>query len=240
MEYTFVKTFDKVTDQSIESLCNNSVGVVIVDNAKEEDIDRFGNIIPQDLYGSEVVPIGTLDKTEQHVHSTPEMLWHSDRSYSKDVHPIVGLFCIAADQGSSPTYFCDMQLAYKNASEELKNKTEGVSCQHSIAKYSDQIGYPHDFKDKRWERLHRLKGRTKHDLVCEDSYGKYFFYSEGYTETSFEDELKDVCYQNKNIYKHVWRPNQLVVYNNYKVTHKRDETPTHVDRRHLRFAVEHF
>ena len=34
MEYTFVKTFNKITDQSIESLCNNSIGVVIVNNAK--------------------------------------------------------------------------------------------------------------------------------------------------------------------------------------------------------------
>ena len=238
MDYSFVKSFDTITDQVVKLLFDNSIGVVIINNAKKEDINQFGNIVPQDIfYGLSEIPIGTLDKTKQHVYSTTEMLWHSDGSYSKDVHPIVGLFCISASEGSSPTYFCDMQSAYSNANLSLKNRTEGVLCQHSVTKYFNQREYPHKFKDKRHERLQRIKGKAIHNLVCEDNYGKYFFYNEGYTETEFEDELKSVCYQNKNIYKHVWNPNQLIVYNNYKVTHKRDDTPDYVDRRHLRFAI---
>ena len=34
------------------------------------------------------------------------------------------------------------------------------------------------------------------------------------------------------LYKHDWKPNQLLVYNNYKTVHKRDATPDSVVRQH--------
>ena len=128
MDYSFVKSFDTITDQVVKLLFDNSIGVVIINNAKKEDINQFGNIVPQDIfYGLSEIPIGTLDKTKQHVYSTTEMLWHSDGSYSKDVHPIVGLFCISASEGSSPTYFCDMQSAYSNANLSLIGDVVSIS-----------------------------------------------------------------------------------------------------------------
>ena len=41
MDYNFVKSFDTITDQVVKLLFDNSIGVVIINNAKKEDINQF-------------------------------------------------------------------------------------------------------------------------------------------------------------------------------------------------------
>lgn len=235
--YNFVVEKDSFDTNDVEDLYSGAVGVLVIKNAKQDDIKFFGELLPQDLYKSKVIPIGTKNKEEDHVWSTTEMLWHQDRAYNENVHPFVGLYCIAADEGSSATYFCDMQQVYKDSSQELKDACEDVVAVNEVAKYFKQADYPHTFRNKVWERAYRAKARANHKLVQEDQYGKYYFYSEAYTLTENEQELKQLSYQDKYVFKHDWEPNDLVVYNNYKVAHKRDFTPPDVDRRHLRFAL---
>lgn len=235
--YNFVVETEIFDQSHVEKLYDGSIGVLIIKNSKPEDIEFFGELLPQDMYSTKVIPIGTTNKEEEHVWSTTEMLWHQDRAYNKDVHPFVGLYCIAADEGASGTYFCDMQAVYRDSSDELKNKCDDVIAVNEVAKYFRQAEYPHTFRNKVWERAYKAKAKAEHKLVQEDKHGKFYFYSEAYTIVEFEDELKSISYQDKYIYKHTWSPTDLVVYNNYKVAHKRDYTAPEVDRRHLRFAL---
>lgn len=237
MTYNFFLEVEEVTDEIISQLYDGDIGILLIRDCDSDLVSKFGELLPQDLYSSTVVPIGTKDKNKDHVWSTTEMLWHQDRAYSSSVHPFVGLYCIAADDGSSPTYFLDMQKAYSLSSNELKEKAEGEICSNEVSKYFRQIEYPHDFRTPAHERAYRMKAKAKHPLVQSDKYGKYYFYSPAYTITDLEHELIKECIKDEYIHIHNWSPRDLLVYNNQKTLHKRDNTSADIDRRHLRFAI---
>jgi len=71
----------------------------------------------------------------------------------------------------------------------------------------------------------------------QDSTGNFYFFSEAYTETDLEEEFKQEISKTES-YVHEWKPNELLVYNNHKVIHKRDSTPNTVIRQHIRYAID--
>ena len=234
----FIKHIDvnEINEDIINDLHSGVVSLYVVENANEDTVELFGDLINQDMYGRKRVTIGHDDEHGKRLNHAHDMLWHQDRAYSKDCHPYVGLFCIRADQGSSPTWFADMQEVYDISSQELKIKAQDVKCMNTITKYMSKEEYPFKFDSPVHERAWRMKNRAQHDLVKQDDTGKYYFYSEAYTETDLESELQKVM-ENSSIYQHYWKPNQLLVYNNYKTVHKRDSTPDTVIRQHIRYAL---
>ena len=56
------------------------------------------------------------------------------------------------------------------------------------------------------------------------------------SNTKYFDELNQIFEDQDNIYVHNWQPNELVIWNNLTVPHKRDHTPSHVKRRLVRYA----
>jgi len=238
MTYEFIKEINTVTADIVNKLYEGDIGILLIRNCDSSIVEEFGELLPQDLYNNKVIPVGIKDKEQDHVWHTTEMLWHQDRAYNKLVHPFVGLYCVVAESGSSPTHFLDMQRAYAESSDGLKKDCENVVCVNEVAKYFKQAEYPHTFRNKTWERAYRMKARAEHSLVQSDKYGNYYFYSPAYTLTDFEDRLKEECIKSEYIVTHWWQPQDLLVYNNLKILHKREETPEHVDRRHLRFAID--
>lgn len=239
-EYKFLINVNKdwITRENINAFHKGAYGIICVSNADEDTIESFGTLIDQDMYGRKKVTIGIEDEQGEKLNHADDMLWHQDRAYAKEVHPFVGLYCIRADNGSSPTHYLDMQSVYNDSSKELKEATKDLECVNSITKYMAQENYPYKFKSKVQERAWRMKNRAKHKLVWNDDYGPFYFYSEAYTETDLEPQLKEEIYKEKHMYTHNWTPNQLVVYNNHKVLHKRDSTPDTVVRQHIRYALE--
>jgi len=239
-EYKFLINVntDWINEELIDKFHRGAYGIICVDNATEDTIDQFGNLLDQDMYGRKKVTIGIEDEKGEKLNHATDMLWHQDRAYSKNIHPFVGLYCIRADEGSSPTHYLDMQGVYKDSSNTLKEATKDVECVNSITKYMSQEEYPYQFKNEVQKRAWRMKNRAKHNLVWEDEYGPFYFYSEAYTETDLEPQLKEEIYKEKHMYSHYWKPNQLLVYNNHKVLHKRDSTPDTVIRQHIRYALD--
>jgi|TARA_B110000977_G_C10999237_1_gene463137 alpha-ketoglutarate-dependent taurine dioxygenase len=242
-QYYFIDEVNKSNwhiGQLSQDVLDGTLGVLIIRNANE-DVEALTGLIPiaQDLYGNKVIPVGGDDNTKSnHVWHETAMLWHMDRHYSKDVHPVVGLYCQSAPEGSATTLFCDMQTAYAEAPEELKNKSN-IKCWNKVDKYFKQAEYPHHFKDERIKKLYRKTAKAEHDLVKADKTGSWFFFSPAYTELmpSHEVELIEHCFQKKYIYEHEWKKNDMLIYNNLKIAHSRGATATNVKRRHLRFAL---
>ena len=234
----FVKKINvkDINDGVINDLHNGVVSLYVIDDANDTTIELFGNLLDQDMYGRKRVTIGHDDEHGKRLNHAHDMLWHQDRAYSKDCHPYVGLYCIRADKGSSPTWFADMQDAYDKSSNELKDKANNLKCMNTITKYMSKEEYPYEFDSPVHERAWRMKNRAEHPLVKQDDTGKYYFFSEAYTETNLEEELQTAM-QNTKFYKHDWKPNQLLVYNNFKTVHKRDSTPSDVVRQHIRYAL---
>ena len=227
-----------VTPELINDLHEGAYGILCVSGAGRNTIKEFGKLLKQDMYGREEVTIGIEDEEGEKLNHADDMLWHHDRAYSKDIHPLVGLYCIRADEGSSPTHYLDMQGAYRTSPDSLKEAATGVRCLNSITKYMTQKEYPYTFKSDLQERAWRRKNRATHDLVWEDDYGPFYFYSEAYTETNLEEQLNKAVYKQEHMYTHYWKPGELLIYNNYKVLHKRDATPNNVIRQHVRYALD--
>lgn len=229
---------DDITPTLVNDFQNGAYGIICVEGADEQTIDKFGKLLDQDMYGRKKVTIGIEDEKGEKLNHATDMLWHQDRAYSDSIHPFVGLYCIRADKGSSQTHYLDMQGVYKDSSDSLKEQAKGVKCVNSITKYMSQEEYPYNFKSKLQERAWRRFNRATHDLVWEDDYGPYYFYSEAYTETELEPQLQKEIYKEQHMYSHNWAPKQLLVYNNHKVLHKRDATPAKVVRQHIRYALD--
>ena len=81
-----------------------------------------------------------------------------------------------------------------------------------------------------------MKSKTKQNIYRKDRFGEYVFFSPAYANTKYFDELNQIFEDQDNIYVHDWKPNQLVIWNNMTVPHKRDHTPSHVKRRLVRYA----
>ena len=234
----FIKHIDAkdINKEIIDDLYSGMVSLYIIENANDKTVELFGNLLDQDMYGRKRVTIGHDDEHGERLNHAHDMLWHQDRAYSKSCHPFVGLYCVRADKGSSSTWFADMQEAYEKSSQDLKDKAENVKCMNTITKYMKQEEYPYEFKSPVHERAWRQKNRAEHPLVWQDQAGKFYFFSEAYTETDLESELQSAMLETE-LYKHDWKPNQLLVYNNYKTVHKRDATPDSVVRQHIRYAL---
>lgn len=242
MSYNFLIQIDssEINENIIQDFQAGRYGIIHVLNANENTVEKFGNLVEQDVYGKTAVTIGVEDERGEKLSHSNDMLWHQDRAYSKDVHPFVGLYCIRADDGSSPTHYLDMHAAYANSSNELKQRAEGIECKNTVSKYYKQSEHPYKFATKVQERAYRMKNSAVHPLVWEDKFSKFYFYSEAYTETDLEEQLKEEIYKKEYMYSHYWKQNELLVYNNFKVLHKRDTTEEKVVRQHIRFALDKF
>ena len=239
----FTKTIDKkVSDgwninYSIEQFYKGNIDVLIIKNADENMIHQIGTLEEQDLYGKTEVPIGTDNKDEDHVWQEEDMMWHNDRAYLDDIHPFVGLYCKEAEEGSSPTYFCDAKKAWKKLDEKLQDKIkEEGPVEFSVKNYFERSAYPHDFRSEVYKRAFLMKSKTKQSIYRKDRFGEYVFFSPAYANTKYFDELNQIFEDQDNIYVHDWKPNQLVIWNNMTVPHKRDHTPSHIKRRLIRYA----
>jgi len=233
----FAKTVDEILPEDIDEFYKGNIDILIIKNANEGTIKDIGILEEQDLYGKKEVPIGTDDKKEDHVWQEEDMMWHNDRAYLSDIHPFVGLYCKEAEEGSSPTYFCDAKKAWSKLPSELKEKVKDEGeVEFSVRNYFDRSAYPHDFRSEVYKRAFLMKSKTKTNIYRNDQFGEYVFFSPAYANTKYFDELNQIFEDQDNIYVHNWQPNELVIWNNLTVPHKRDHTPSHVKRRLVRYA----
>lgn len=209
--------------------------LTVIRNAKKEDIHQYGTPVSQHLYklDPDEEPILEINIGGENsiVRQDNHVYWHHDKGWHPNPEPYAALYCVKADKGSSPTLFCDMHAAWKDAPEHLKNIDE--LALNTIAKYLDRGDHPLQMKSKAHERLYRVKGKAHHPIVKED----YFYFCEAYTITDWEEELSKHCFQEKYIYTHYWEPGDLVIWDNLRMVHKRLKTDIGVQREHIRFAL---
>jgi len=232
----FIRTVYDLKQEYVDNLHNGDVQVLIVKNALKEDIHKFGELEIQDLYLKKEVPIGHNIESD-HVMQEYEMRWHSDRAYGEP-HPFVGLYCEESEKGASPTYFHDNITGWKMIPDDLKQKIkEEGPVLHSIKTYFERADYPHQFRSKAYERHFKMHAKNTHEMYRNDEFGEYLFFSEGYANTKYLDEIKENFYLDENVYAHEWSPGDLAVWNNYTVSHKRDHTPNEIKRTLYRYGL---
>jgi alpha-ketoglutarate-dependent 2,4-dichlorophenoxyacetate dioxygenase len=153
-------------------------------------------------------------------------LWHSDSSF-KDVpakYSILSARVIPGEGGN--TEFADMRAAYDALDEATKREVQDLICRHSQIFSRGILGFT-DFTDQervKWApvrqrlvRRHPRSGRLS--LYLSSHAGEI----EGWPvpeARAFLRDLNEHATQRKFVYAHVWRPHDIVMWDNRATMHR--------------------
>ncbi len=171
--------------------------------------------------------------------------WHSDLQYL--AKPSLGsiMHAIEVPEVGGDTMFANQVAAYDALSDGMKELLGGLRLVNHFAKarhYSAQVGYARPFSDEELKktppvvhpvvRTHPETGRKA--LYVSPGFALYF---EGMTEAESRPILEFIYKHTINprfIYRHQWRPHDLVFWDNRSLMHYAVQDYDHAkDRRHM-------
>ena len=98
----------ELTEDSINSLSWGDTDIIICRDVDKDKIKEFSKLLKQDLSNSKEVGIGN-DDVSYNLQKI-DMAWHNDSSHLKNTHWFAALYGVEIEEGSSPTYFCNMKI----------------------------------------------------------------------------------------------------------------------------------
>lgn len=181
-----------------------------------------------------------------------ELIWHTDQIY-RDT-PASGSIFYGAEmpEAAGRTSWCNMALAYESLPDDLRNRVEGrrAVCRYGTANPlstfmvgNEQKTFRRDAKSPK--DIAAIEARTPavtHDLVLENkSNGQCALYLspnhteaiEGLNETegrALIDALLAHALRDDFIYTHEWRNGDVVLWDNARLLHRRDEFDARLPR----------
>ena len=176
------------------------------------NLDRNGNVLARD--------------DRRRLFSLGNQLWHSDSSF-KDVPALYSLLSartIPATGGN--TEFADMRAAYDALSESEKREVQDLICLHSQIFSRGILGFE-DYTDaervkwapvrQRLVRRHPGSGRLSLYLASHAGGIEGWPMPEA---RAFLRDLTEHATQRQFVYAHVWRPFDLVMWDNRATMHR--------------------
>jgi len=168
------------------------------------------------------VPIGSL--------GAGEATWHTDMSYLEDPPKASMLFAIEVPPAGGNTYFCDMYRAYECLPESLKQRISGLKLKHDgtynsggyvrqgITAVDDPVTSPgayHPLVCRHPETGRRMLylGRRRNAYIGGLPLGE---------SEALLDELWSRATEEEFAWYNVWRPGDLVFWDNRCTMHRRD------------------
>lgn len=176
--------------------------------------------------------------------------WHSDLSYK--ALPSLGSMLHAQELPSEggDTLFADMHKAWDAVPQALRKQVEGRSAAHSYtARYAETKFEGNWRPTLSAEQLAQVQ-EVIHPVVRThpENGRKALFVSEGFTTRIVglpDDESRDVLQQlyalsvlEQNIYRHQWRPHDLVFWDNRSLIHLATGCPAHLRRKLFRTTIQ--
>lgn len=168
------------------------------------------------------VPIGSL--------GAGEAVWHTDMSYLKDPPKASMLYALEIPESGGNTYFCSMYEAYNALPDHLKRRIAGLQLKHDATYNSG--GFVRQGVTAVDDPV-RSSG-VYHPLVCtHPETGRRMLYLgrrrnayiNGLPLAESEallDELWSHATREDNSWHNVWRPGDLVLWDNRCTMHRRD------------------
>ncbi len=161
-----------------------------------------------------------------------DLQWHSDQTYTK--RPVFGtmLYAIEVPTDGGDTWFGDLAAAYAAMPDDLREKVDGRKACYSIEKKGLKRRYetPQHQKDQAPDQWHPLV-RT-HPYLDRKAVYLSPSHMTGVGDSSFEDSeaevalLQEWAARPEFVYRHKWRQNDVVLWDNTSVMHRRDSFPT--------------
>jgi alpha-ketoglutarate-dependent 2,4-dichlorophenoxyacetate dioxygenase len=175
-----------------------------------------------DATTDEVIPA----EDRRMLHAKANLLWHTDSSY-KPVPSLCSLLLarIVPPVGAN-TEFCTLRSAYDELPQERKDELLGLEAHHSLQHSRNRVdprALTEEMRNELPGAVHPLvrtnlrNGRKA--LFC----GSHASHVIGWPLDEgrrFIDELNDHAGQQRFVYSHVWRPGDLVLWDNRAVLHR--------------------
>ena len=153
-------------------------------------------------------------------------LWHTDSSYKKPAAKFSLLYCSAIPDWGGETEFADMCAAYDALPERLRQEAEGRSAEHYVHHSRAKLGFapsPEEIAGAIppvvWPivRVHPGSGRKLLYLGAHATHVVGLSLPEGRVLLC---DLLEHATQRQFVYRHEWRPGDLVMWDNRAVLHR--------------------
>ena len=201
--------------------------------------NRFGDEALTDI--SNVDENGELLKTgdRRRAYALGNRLWHTDASFQDPPGRYSMLHARVLPDVAADTEFADLRAAYDELDSSQKSTLEGLRAHHSIAYSRQTIGF--EFSKEEEEKL---KGAV-HPLVrTNPRTGRRSLYLASHASRVVDwpvpegrlllRELIEHATQARFVYRHSWRPGDLVIWDNLATMHRATRFDDARHRRELR------
>lgn len=168
-------------------------------------------------------PIGGLGNAEA--------AWHSDMTYIETPPPASVLLGIEIPDQGGDTYFADQNAAFDALPDELRNRVQNLTIKHDAAHTSVgslRAGFE-SFDDPREapgavHPIVKTHGETSERALYLGR--REWAYVPGMALEDSEallDELWSYAALKSNVWQQQWQPNDLIIWDNRRVLHRRDD-----------------
>jgi alpha-ketoglutarate-dependent 2,4-dichlorophenoxyacetate dioxygenase len=201
--------------------------------------NRFGNEALTDI--SNLDEKGEILRSEdrRRMYALGNRLWHTDASFQDPPGRYSMLSARVIPPAGADTEFADMRGAYDALEPQTKASIEGLHVHHSIAYSRQTLGF--EFSREEEEKL---QGAV-HPLVrINPRTGRRSLYLASHASRIVEwpvpegrlllRDLIEHATQPQFVYRHVWRPADLVIWDNRASMHRARPFDDAKDRRELR------
>ena len=221
----------KVSDSQHASLCENFGKIQVERTAPESESNSHpGMLFVSNFKENAILPGG-------------EMWFHSDQCYFEFPVSATSLFAIEIPPEGGHTVFSNCSNAYEDLSENIKQALEG---KWALNVYDYQSNNRYSKTEKRTAsapsavhpivRTHPETGRKS--LFINRLMTDYIIDMDKKESKNLLEGLFDHMEQNKYLYEHKWKPNDLSIWDNRCTLHARTDYDLKERRLLRRYAVE--
>jgi alpha-ketoglutarate-dependent 2,4-dichlorophenoxyacetate dioxygenase len=153
-------------------------------------------------------------------------LWHTDSSYKRPAAKFSLLYCSAIPDWGGETEFADMRAAYDALPDRLREEAEGRSAEHYVHHSRATLGFaPSDdeiagaIPPVTWPLVRTHPGSRRKLLYIGAHATQVVGLSLPEGRVLLSDLLEHAT-QRQFVYRHEWRPGDLVMWDNRAVLHR--------------------
>lgn len=158
-------------------------------------------------------------------HPDPSaLLWHTDKSYSRRPSLATLLYALRVPKSGGDTLFADVCAAYDALTDSQKEEIEGLTVIHSFEHAYEMAGMMATDEERVaappvMHPLVKLCGNTGRKAIYCGMYARTIVGMPEERSTRLLKELEEHATQSRFQYRHKWRENDVVVWDNRSTLH---------------------
>ena len=155
----------------------------------------------------------------------PRSVWHTDSSYFEQPPAFTALRAVTVPESGGATLFSDQYAAADRLDAELRERLVGRNVRHRVSGLADQDGESrHPLL-----RRHPVTGRTALYLSTPERCDAIDGYEDGDAQALLSD-LYEMSTAEEGLFRHVWQPGDVVIWDDRSTLHRADHSATVGDR----------